>query len=201
MHSLRFALLSLLFYGAAFGCATVHPSARTPARFKAAAPRGVIAQTAYGVRFIPQPSPPANCVAPDRLCAWANASDNRIYQHNPDGTDALMTLPAPIPSWTLLTLANGWTAAGAPFAPPSYLRDQLGFVHLRGVMTTTGTIGSPAFTLPPGLRPAAATSLVIGVDAVGALGQLVIKPDGTAALVSGSAGNTSLDGIVFLGEQ
>src|SRR5579859_6036782 len=49
---------------------------------------------------------------------------------------------------------NSWVSWGAPYFPVGYWLDPLGFVHLRGTLKL-GTVGSSAFTLPPGLRPSA----------------------------------------------
>ena len=49
-------------------------------------------------------------------------------------------------AWTALTLLNPWaTLAGS--VTVGYMKDPLGFVHLRG-RATGGANGTPAFTLP-----------------------------------------------------
>lgn len=47
---------------------------------------------------------------------------------------------------------NGWTNYGGGFQAAGFWIDALGIVHLRG-MIQSGTVGSAAFTLPPGFRP------------------------------------------------
>lgn len=56
--------------------------------------------------------------------------------------------------WIEPTLLSNWTNFGPGTDPVSYMKDSLGFVHLRGVMKN-GSIGpsSPAFYLPEGYRP------------------------------------------------
>jgi len=91
---------------------------------------------------------------------------------------------------------NGWVSWDSPYNPVGFWKDALGFVHLRGVLKS-GTVGSAAFTLPPGMRPA----LSVGPLAVlsnGALGRVDIGADGTVTPQSPS-NNTYvvLDGIHF----
>ena len=89
---------------------------------------------------------------------------------------------------------NGWVYAGAPYNTCAFRKDGFGFVHLKGVMKS-GTIGSVAFTLPAGYRPAATvlspttTTQYVSVDSSGN--------------VSGLFANTGtpIDGITFHAEQ
>jgi hypothetical protein len=58
-------------------------------------------------------------------------------------------------SFTAATLQNGWTSVGTS-PVPSFGKDALGFVHLRGRTRnpgSTGANGTVAFTLPAGDRP------------------------------------------------
>lgn len=65
-------------------------------------------------------------------------------QQNFEALQNLLTISA----WTTATLINSW-AAGSPV---QYVKDALGFVHLRGNLGT-GTTGTVAFVLPVGFRP------------------------------------------------
>lgn len=57
--------------------------------------------------------------------------------------------------WVEPALSNGWTNLGAGFSSVAYLKDGLGYVHLRGVIKGgTATIGTGLLTLPAGFRPA-----------------------------------------------
>jgi len=62
----------------------------------------------------------------------------------------------------------GWQVAG-------YWRDPLGWVHLRGLVKS-GTVGSSAFTLPPGFRPK--LSEPFAVISNGAVGRVDVQSDG-----------------------
>jgi hypothetical protein len=91
---------------------------------------------------------------------------------------------------------NGWTSWGSPYFPVGYWLDPLGFVHLRGTLKS-GTVGSAAFTLPPGLRPALDAGPFI-VLSNGAAGRVDVGSDGTVKPTSPS-NNTYvvLDGIYY----
>lgn len=54
---------------------------------------------------------------------------------------------------TLATYQNSWTTYDTTYAPARYYKDAMGVVHLDGLIKS-GTVGSPAFTLPVGFRPA-----------------------------------------------
>lgn len=60
-------------------------------------------------------------------------------------------------SWQPLTLINGWEAWGGSFAPPSWRRDALGRIWLRGLLrggASTANTTSNVFTvIPEGARP------------------------------------------------
>lgn len=71
-------------------------------------------------------------------------------------------------AWITPTLLNGWYAI-RPLEPPQYMKDSLGFVHLRGAIGKSAESASNhAFILPVGYRPEVTTSFT-GVE-VGASG-------------------------------
>jgi len=91
---------------------------------------------------------------------------------------------------------NSWTHYGAPYSKAAYLKDPAGFVRLVGVIKS-GTIGSPAFVLPPGYRPAVSPGPFTSVSA-GSFGRVDIGTDGTVTPQSPSANSSvSLEGITF----
>ena len=103
------------------------------------------------------------------------------------------------PTYTPLTLVNGWIDYGNGEAAPAVTNIN-GIVHLKGAIATSGT-NQVAFTLPAGDRPA--TEVAVQVDLLGATaGQLDIAPDGQATVYSEQSWNnaqqfTSLDGASF----
>jgi hypothetical protein len=56
-------------------------------------------------------------------------------------------------SWTPMSLASGWSAYGDGYATPSYARDTLGIVHLRGLIKGTPAPQTIVAVLPAGFRP------------------------------------------------
>jgi hypothetical protein len=89
---------------------------------------------------------------------------------------------------------NSWVYFGSD-AEPAFWKDAFGLVHLRGVMKS-GTVGSPAFTLPPSYRPPAVERFVVlSNDAVG---RIDVGTDGTVTPKSPSSNiYVSLSGIRF----
>src|SRR5215472_5957737 len=113
------------------------------------------------------------------------------------GAQAAATTP---PTYTPLTLVNGWTNYGSGTANAAVASIN-GIVHLKGAIKTTGTNPVP-FTLPAADRPAA--RVYVPVDMCGASnGRLEIMPGGKAFVEpEGHAWNnaqclTSLDGVTF----
>lgn len=58
-------------------------------------------------------------------------------------------------SWNTPSLQNSWEDYGGSFDPCRYMKDDNGFVHIKGLIKS-GSTGSNvlAFTLPTGYRPA-----------------------------------------------
>lgn len=95
------------------------------------------------------------------------------------------------------TFTNSWVIYGAPYAKAAYIKDANGWVHLLGVIKS-GTLGQPAFTLPPGYRPQVAPG-PFAVVSNGAFGRVDVGTDGTITPQSPSSNlSVVLDGIVFL---
>lgn len=102
--------------------------------------------------------------------------------------------------WTAPTLINSWVPTGAlPLAQPGYLKDPLGFVHLKG-RVKGGTTGTAAFVLPAGFRPGGTDlypmgqgSLVVSFASIDASGNVIIDSTSTA--------DNALGGITFLAEN
>lgn len=90
---------------------------------------------------------------------------------------------------------NSWVNFGGSSDVAGYWKDPLGFVVLKGVVKS-GTVGSAAWTLPPGYRPVAKREF--GTISNGAIGYVVVNTDGTVVPTTPSS-NTSvmLDGIRF----
>ena len=151
---------------------------------------------------VPVPGSDLNSIADPEIATaltsiktWANGSI--------DGTNVT---PLTGSAWTAPTLTGSFANNGGGFETVAYLKDPFGFVHIKGVLTLTGTTsGTVAFTLPAGYRPgattqhpaggaASATSIPGAVCEVGTSGQATIYY--TSGCVS-----VGLSGITFLAEN
>jgi hypothetical protein len=97
--------------------------------------------------------------------------------------------------------ATGWADFGGSFPPAAYMKDSMGFVHLRGVVKRVSGAGLPIFTLPAGYRPEVQFEF-FPVQATSAYGDVQIDgtPSGTPGRVALGVGTTSyisLSGITF----
>jgi hypothetical protein len=159
----------------------------------------------------PAMRPATNVYVPADLC---DAANGRLLIQ-PDGTVTVQAEKAfaaaecftsldgasfALTAGTPLTTVNGWT--GAPFGTSSPAAALVsGVVHLKGAIATTGT-NPVAFTLPPGMRPAA--NVYVPADLCDAAnGRLLIQPDGTVTVQAESSFSdaqcfTSLDGASFV---
>jgi hypothetical protein len=127
------------------------------------------------------------------------------------------TMLAPAESWQNATLLvpSDWTNFGAPFAPVSFFKDQLGIVHLRGVAKNPNSgfslgpgcfysppVSSPGvlFQLPVGYRPA--NEEAFADDNSDGFGRIDVTPGGIVCSHSTTAqsGFVTLDGISFRAE-
>lgn len=113
--------------------------------------------------------------------------------------DGLTGAPTPA-SWLVPTLINSWANNGGGFETIGYLKDSLGFVHLKGVIHA-GTTSTVAFILPAGYRPGATTFSATAIGS-GVAGQLEIDVSGNATpFHSGGVTSVGLSGTTFLAEN
>ncbi|MFB6364462.1 hypothetical protein ACFCP7_10410 [Paenibacillus elgii] len=104
------------------------------------------------------------------------------------------------PQWIAPTLLNGWVnSTGTP--PASYMKDEMGFVHLRGnIRGGAVAVNTPLFRLPVGYRPSG--TLYIPTVSNSSFATIFIYADGTVGLnTGGSSTDLSLENILFRGEQ
>ena len=97
--------------------------------------------------------------------------------------------------WITPTLLNGWTTMAQPV---SYMKDQLGFVRLRG-RVTGGTTNATIFNLPVGFRPVDTRYFGQASADVFAVG-MVTSVGGVSKPVGGTNTYMSLDGMAFKAE-
>ena len=97
-------------------------------------------------------------------------------------------------AWITPTLLNGW---GAEF-PVAYMKDQLGFVHVKGAVRG-GTIGVTVFFLPNGYR--ALHTRGFSTSANANFGRVVVDATGAIIIPTPSSNNiVYLDCIYFRAE-
>lgn len=96
------------------------------------------------------------------------------------------------------TLTNSWANYGSGYANAGYYLGADGRVYLRGLIRN-GSVGSAAFTLPPGMRPSA--RLLLGTVSNGVVGRVDITAAGEVLPSSPSTnGWVALDGLSFAPE-
>ena len=97
--------------------------------------------------------------------------------------------------WIAPTLLNGWVNYEADNGVAGYLKDDMGFVHLKGVVKGgSGYI----FLLPSGYRPSLNCAFAIVSAGVGVI---VVRSDGYITLAAGSNSDVSLSGCIFRVDQ
>lgn len=106
-----------------------------------------------------------------------------------------------VQAWQPLTLQNGWTNFGSPFADAKYYRDPFGIVRVVGLITGgTTTSGTVLFTLPENFRPADQYMYEVLVGG-NALGRVDLLANGDLTIVAGNNTFLSLFPITFRAEQ
>lgn len=103
------------------------------------------------------------------------------------------------PAWAAPALENSWAVAFG--LAVGYLKDALGFVHLRGA-ASGGASGTTAFTLPAGFRPGQQCEYVLRVPGSTTQGWADLSATGALTCYPPSAGVAlAFDGITFLAER
>lgn len=102
--------------------------------------------------------------------------------------------------WSDVTYQSGWGTLVIPnFTGAQYAKDFRNRVYLRGLIYN-GAVGSPAFTLPAGYRPAYTN--LFAVISNDALGKVDVKANGEVTPTLPSVFNyVCLDQISFFAEQ
>ncbi|TNE86417.1 MAG: hypothetical protein EP330_22000 [Deltaproteobacteria bacterium] len=97
--------------------------------------------------------------------------------------------------WVAPTLTNGWIDYGNGYGPVGYRIDEMGMVHLRGLIRT-GAMDVAAFTLPSGYQPSGRRLFPVQTSP-DTIGRVDVYADGSVVPLTGSNGWISLDGISF----
>jgi hypothetical protein len=105
--------------------------------------------------------------------------------------------------WKPLPYINGWGDYGSVWELGSYRKDQLGIVHLRGLVTKPGgPVAETLAVLPPGYRPQRGRLFAVhtGENPAETVGRVNVGSDGQVFWTNGAGGvsnYTSLEGISF----
>lgn len=133
--------------------------------------------------------------------AWLARQLGRVANVDPSGRfQSILASLAKNNGWTGVTLINSWVDGGGEGAP-GYLKDALGFVWMRGYLTT-GTAGTTAFVLPVGFRPGSSTYYpsVQGAGAAGSYIYVTTAGNVEPTYTSGGGG-CRLTAVRFLAEN
>ena len=102
-------------------------------------------------------------------------------------------------AWIAPTLINGWTNLGGSYPTAAYMKDAMGFVHLKG-MVKGGANQTIIFVLPVGYRPL--DDIPFATVATDAWGELSLNFVGNVVPMMGNpSGFVSLNQIIFKAEQ
>lgn len=101
----------------------------------------------------------------------------RIYPASFSNVNSQLTQKADSvqPNWSTPLLINGWAEVSG--YPVRFLKDNLGFVHLKGRIST-GPAGSSAFKLPAGYRVDATYQFLCAHGTATSLTRVSIGTDG-----------------------
>lgn len=132
-----------------------------------------------------------NTVFDQTVTTAATLSDFDIGANYKYGTGTMA-----VQNWRSPTLLNSW-ANQANYIPTGYRKDPRNIVHLRGNLIS-GTVGTVAFNLPTGYRPAAfGTYASAGTAGMAAC---EIRPNGDVFISVAPANQAGLNGISFKAE-
>lgn len=96
--------------------------------------------------------------------------------------------------WIEPTLLNGWVNYGGGGELCAFMKDDFGFVHIRGLIKT-GTLNTTVFVLPQNYRPIGVMDSPIACGSV--YGRVNIGTDGLVKIIEGSNTRASLGNISF----
>lgn len=102
-------------------------------------------------------------------------------------------------NWIKVEFQNNWQDHGNIFNPCGYVKDEIGRVHLRGLIKL-GDQESTIFTLPKDYRPKFQEMFVVSTNQTNKINgttRIDVKPNGEVALKRAYDNWVSLDGISF----
>lgn len=120
-----------------------------------------------------------------------------VYVQEADFGHAIIDQPA----WTAVTFENSFSDYNtASHQPCAYLKDSMGFVHLRGLFKrASAALASNVFTLPSGFRPAKGSNFPAVAN--GKFARVEVDASGQVRVLSADDASwfsfVSLDGVTF----
>ena len=96
-------------------------------------------------------------------------------------------------AWITPTLLNSWENFGGIYATAGYMKDEQGFVHLKGIVKNG--VSDEVFTLPAGYIPA--ERHMFSHSQGYTIGRIDVDPYGSVINITGQNGLVSLSGISF----
>jgi hypothetical protein len=135
-----------------------------------------------------------------QLKVWADGDTLKAADINGNfmalGTQ-IAAVTAPL-AWTNLTLMNSFAVYGSGYAPPSYAKDAMGVVHLRGLVMGSTAAQVTVAILPPGFRPKYHIEETVACGGTDPC-TMVVKTTGEMLfeLITPQSAWLSLDGLTF----
>jgi hypothetical protein len=126
------------------------------------------------------------------ISSYSTGTRNDAICINSDGTSNITQ-----EDWEDATYLNSWiTFSATGWYPAQYMKDSMGFVHLRG-MVKNGTIGQPVFNLPSGYRPSGSLAEMFATPYNGGVGRIDVCSNGDVVIKDGVNSWRSLSGVSF----
>lgn len=105
-------------------------------------------------------------------------------------------------AWTAPALQNSWVNYGNGYDAVGYMKDSIGFVHIKGMIKSgTTSFGTLLFTLPVGYRPGGHSYIVSGHTAGGGLAAYEVKSTGEVNILVANATYSGIGHITFRAEN
>jgi hypothetical protein len=105
-------------------------------------------------------------------------------------------------AWQAPTLQNNWVNYDDGFTPVQYMKDSLGFVHVRGFLKSgITTVATLVFTLPVGYRPGYASYYCSGVGSGNIINAWEINAAGAFKVIVANGTYSSIGSIIFKAEN
>jgi hypothetical protein len=126
----------------------------------------------------------------------AKTADSATRADSAERADSADSVNAGGPFAEAATQGN-WGYAGINTSHPSYYKDALGFVHLRGGLSRSSGTDQIAIVLPGGFRPGAEKYFAVYTSS-GTMGSITVYPNGNVLVAGAFSGSfTSLEGVTY----